>query len=136
MIQLIVMIHLFHYSFFHICSSISLSFWREHKIPIFHIHRCHLVDYEHQLPSIILSHCHYSLKVGKGQDVTYDHQALEKHILNRFIHGKPLIILEIPQVVYRKDIYTTGTFGDVRKKVAPQVMSYSTTPCTYNNVTF
>ena len=52
----------------------------------------------------------------------YDHQALERHILNRFIHGKPLILLEIPQVVYRKDIYTTDTFADVRKKVAPQVM--------------
>ena len=101
-----------------------LSFWREHKVPITHLHHCHLLDYEHQLPSIILSHCHYSLKVGKGQDVKYDHQALEKHILNRFIHGKPLILLDIPQVVYRKDIYTTGTFADVRKKVSPQVFGY------------
>lgn len=46
---------------------------------------------------------------------------LEKHILNRFIHGKPLIVLDIPQVIYRKDIFTTGTFSDVRKKVEPQV---------------
>ena len=101
-----------------------LSFWREHKVPITHLHRCHLLDYEHQLPSIILSHCHYSLKVGKGQDVKYDYQALEKHILNRFIHGKPLVLVDIPQVVYRKDIYTTGTFAEVRKKVAPQVFGY------------
>ena len=101
--------------------SSTLKFWSEHKVPITHLHRCHLLDYEHQLPSIILSHCHYSLKVGKGQDVKYDHQALEKHILNLFIHGKPLILPDIPQVVYKKDIYTTATFADVRKKVEPQV---------------
>ena len=101
-----------------------LSFWREHKVPITHLHRCHLLDYEDQLPSIILSHCHYSLKVGKGQDVKYDYQALENHILNRFIHGKPMILLDIPQVVYRKDIYTTGAFAEVRRKVAPQVFGY------------
>ena len=103
-----------------------LSFWRERKVPITHLHRCHLLDYEHQLPSIILSHCHYSLKVGKGQIVKYDHQALEKHILNLFIHGKPLILPDIPQVVYKKDIYTIATFADVRKKVEPQV---SNTKC-------
>ena len=57
----------------------------------------------------------------------YDHQALEKHVLNRFIHGKPLILLDIPQVVYRKDIYTTGTFADVRKKVEPQVSTSAST---------
>ena len=102
----------------------TLKFWSEHKIPITHLHRCHLLDYEQQLPSIILSHCHYSLKVGRGQDVKYDHQALQKHILDLFIHGKPVIVVDdIPQVVYKKDIYTTGTFADVRKKVAPQVSS-------------
>jgi hypothetical protein len=54
--------------------------------------------------------------------VKYDHQALERHILNRFIHGKPMIIVDdIPQVIYKKDIYTTSTFADVRKKVEPQV---------------
>ena len=100
----------------------TLKFWSEHKVPITHLHRLHLLDYEHQLPSIILSHCHYSLKFGKGQDVKYDHQALERHILNRFIHGKPMIVVDdIPQVIYKRDIYTTSTFSDVRKKVEPQV---------------
>ena len=101
--------------------SSALSFWREHNIPITHLHRCHLLDYEHQLPSIIVSHCKYSLRVGKGQDVKYDHHALEKHLLNRFIYGKPLILLDFPQVVYRKDIYSTVTFTGVRDRVKPQV---------------
>lgn len=95
--------------------------WSEYKVPIAHLRRCHLVDYERQLPSIILSHCQYSLQVGVGQDVVYDIQALEKHLLSQFIHGKPLIILDIPQVVYRKDVYSHTTFADVREKVKPQV---------------
>ena len=99
----------------------STAFWREHKVPITHIHRCHLVDYEHQLLSIVLSHCNYSLTFGKGQSIKYDHAALQKHILDRFIHGKPRILSAIPHVVYRKDIYTTAIFAAVRKKVKKQV---------------
>lgn len=63
----------------------------------------------------------YSLTFGKGQRLKYDHTALEKHILDRFIHGKPRILSDIPHVVYRKDIYTTVTFAAVRKKVKNQV---------------
>ena len=54
----------------------------------------------------------------------YDHHALEKNILDKFIHGKPTILSEIPQVVYRKDIYTIDTLNAVRKKVNPQVSSH------------
>ena len=79
------------------------------------------MDYEHQLLSIVLSHCNYSLTFGKGQEIKYDHEALEKHILDQFIHGKPKILSDIPHVVYRKDIYTTVTFAAVRKKVKKQV---------------
>ena len=59
--------------------------------------------------------------MGKGQDISYDLPALEKHLLDRFIHGKPFILLDIPQVAYRKDIYTAASFAAVRKKVEPQV---------------
>ena len=82
------------------------------------------MDYEHQLLSIVLSHCNYSLTFGKAQDIEYDHAALQKHILDRFIHGKPRILSDIPHVVYRKDVYTTVTFAAVRKKVKKQVRSY------------
>ena len=93
----------------------------ECTIPITHIHRCHLMDYEHQIVSVVLSHCQYSLKVGEAHNIQYDHQALDKHILDKFIHGKPRILSDIPRVVYRKDIYTTVTFNSVRKMVSPQV---------------
>ena len=52
--------------------------------------------------------------------------ALEKHLLDRFIHGKPFILSDIPQVVYRKDVYTAVTFAAVRKKVEPQVSRQKT----------
>jgi hypothetical protein len=61
------------------------------------------------------------LEHGKGQNVTYDYPALEKNIIDRFIHGKPLIQLEIPQVTYRKDVYTAQVFANIRKNVSPQV---------------
>ena len=93
----------------------------ERKIPIGHVRQCHLLDYEHQFLSIVLSHCQYSLRHGQAQEIEYDLPALEKHIMDRFIHGKPLIQLEIPQVVYRKDVYTAATFANIRKKVHPQV---------------
>ena len=89
-----------------------------------HIHACHLLDYQSQLQSILLSHCHYSLHVGHGHEVSYDVPALEKHILDRFIHGKPRILVDIPQVNYQKDVYTAATFSAVRKKVAKQVSEY------------
>ena len=101
--------------------------WQSNPVPLPHICGCHLLNYEHQLPSVIFSHCQYSLVVGKGEDISYDWPALEKDIFGRFIHGKPLIQSDIPQVVYRNDIYTAATFAAVRKKVEPQVSYW------YNN---
>ena len=106
---------------FSFSNSKSKVAWQNNPVPLPHIHSCHLLNYERQLPSVILSHCQYSLQVGKGQDISYDWPALEKDILGRFIHGKPLIQTDIPQVVYRKDIYTAATFAAVRKNVKPQV---------------
>ena len=99
----------------------AAAVWREHKVPITHLHRSHMLEYEQHLQSIILSHCHYSLTVGKGQQIEYDHEALEKHILDRFIYGKPVIQADIPNVSYRKDIYTVESFLEIRRKVKPQV---------------
>lgn len=51
----------------------------------------------------------------------YDVPALEKHLVDRFIHGKPFLQLEILQVAYRKDVYTAEAFANIRKNVKPQV---------------
>lgn len=71
--------------------------------------------------SLVLSHSTSSFKLGEAHKVQYDHKALEKDILERFVYGKPIILSDIPQVVYRKDIVSANTFDAVRKKVDPQV---------------
>ena len=95
--------------------------WSKNKVPIAQIHRCHLLDYEHQITAVILSHCHYSLRAGEAHKVKYDYQSLQKNILDKFIYGKPIIVSDIPEVVFRSDIHTTDTFESVRDKVKPQV---------------
>ena len=62
------------------------------SVPITHIHRCHLLDYEDQIVSVVMSHCLYPLKIGEAYSVQYDYQAIEKHILDKFIYGKPRIL--------------------------------------------
>ena len=94
---------------------------RLEKVPVTHVQLCHLLDYEDQLLSIVLSHCQYSLKYGHGQDISYDLPALQKHIVDRFIHGKPQLIMDFPQVIYREDVYTAASFANIRKNVSPQV---------------
>lgn len=96
--------------------------WKDQKVPVQYVQQCHLLDYEHHLLSIVLSQCQFSLKHGQGQDISYNLAALEKDIVDRFIHGKPYLILEIPQVVYRKGVYTAASFVNIRKKVSPQVI--------------
>ena len=97
--------------------------WNKQQVPVAHVQLCHLLDYEHQLLSIVLSHCRYSLTYGHGQDINYDLPALQKHIVDRFIHGKPHLVLDIPQVIYRRDVYTATSFANIRKKVSRQVGS-------------
>ncbi len=93
----------------------------KNEVPITHIHQCHVLDYEHQIISVVISHCHYSLRMGEAHTVKYDYRSLQKHILDKFIHGKPTILSDIPQVVYKKDIHSTATFAAIRAKVKPQV---------------
>ena len=97
--------------------------WLKNEVPITQIHSCHLLDYEDQIISVVLSHCHYSLRAGEGHTVTYDYQSLQKHILDKFVYGKPIILSDIPKVIYRNDIHTTDTFEAVQNKVKPQVRS-------------
>ena len=117
-----------HNNFIECCRSVvsegaesTAAVWREHKVPITHLHRSHMLEYEQHLQSIILSHCHYSLSVGRGQEIEYDLPGLEKHILDRFTYGKPTILVDIPHVAYRKDIYAVKSFLEIRRKVKPQV---------------
>ena len=91
----------------------------KNSIPLSQLQECHLLNYESHIISVVLTHCHHSLEVGKGTDIEYDLQALEKKIVDKFIHGKPSIQFEnAPRVVYRKDIHNVQMFMDIRAKIA------------------
>lgn len=96
--------------------------WEGRRIPLSRVQHCHLLDYEQELVPLVISHCHYAGASAHGQVVRCNLPALEKHILDKYIHGKPVILLEVPQVTYRRkrDVYTSTTLVAVRRNV-PQV---------------
>ena len=116
--------------------------WTERNVPVTHLRPCHLTSHDKMLNSIIVSHCWYScLRAGHAQDVQCDLSALDRHIFKQFVLGKPVILLEIPQVcsrisnvpvcndtltnacvqvTYRKDVYTAITFAHINRNI-PQV---------------
>ena len=73
-------------------------------IPSHKIQDCHMISFKDQLSHVIFSHCKYSLKSGHGADIKYDFPALEKHILDRFVRGRPMITCDIPLVSYRSEV--------------------------------
>ena len=83
-----------------------------------------MIHFEEQITSVIFSHCKYSLKAGHGADVTYDFVALEKHILDRFVRGKPKIDIAFSGMSYRSDVVQAVTFKKIRRTI-PQVNEYT-----------
>ena len=51
--------------------------------------------------------------------------ALEKHIVDRFIHGKPEIDVNIPVISFKTDIVQITGFAKVRKSIPQMNISYS-----------
>ena len=76
-----------------------------------------MIHFEEQITNVIFSHCKYSLKAGHGADIVYDFVALEKHILDRFVRGKPLIDIRFPGMSYRSDVIEALTFRSIRQKI-------------------
>ena len=94
------------------------------KVHIQHVQRFHTLDYEAQLCSVISSHCEYSLVTGKSQNVQYDFFGIQKQLINQFINGKPIIIPDIPHVVYRKDVHSIQNFSKIKEQLRPQVCAW------------
>ena len=86
----------------------------------------HVLQYSlNHLMTIVSAHCHYSsLRVGQDKaEIEYDFHALQRHLLNEVVYGKPLIrVKKMPQMVYRKDVYTAEKFDEITSKVHPQVI--------------
>ena len=79
-----------------------------------------MIDFDQQLIHVVLAHCKYSLKSGFGDNVTYDYASLEKHILDRFVCGKPLIDIDTPILTFKSDVLRTAVFSRLRTAI-PQV---------------
>ena len=98
------------------------SVCKDPKVNIKNLHTSQLLNYNGKLMAVILAHCHYSLVVGSEQpELEYDFAALEKHLLNEFVYGKPQIQCEPFFVEYRKDVYTGMKFEMIARKVKPLV---------------
>ena len=87
------------------------------QVPILKLQDSQMISFKNQLTHVIFSHCKYSLKAGHGADVTYDFVALEKHILDRFVRGKPLINYAFPGMSYRNDVIEAMTFRKIRTTI-------------------
>ncbi len=105
------------------------NIWADRKVLVKHVQHCHLVEYHQQLLSMVLSHCHYSLKHGEQQELTYEFAALEKSFIDRFVHGKPMITLQIPEVRYLEDSYSIANV----KRVMPSKVSCIIVPRVNNS---
>ena len=96
--------------------------FRRTSVPLVKVQPFHMVSYEGEIDSVILTHCRYSLAFGKGQEVEYDFAALEKHIYDRFLVTKPEIDRRSqPLMVYTSDIIRRDVFQQLKEKLKPQV---------------
>ena len=114
------------FSFCSICKKLL-----QNTIPLSQLQACHVLNYEHKLIPVILTHCQYSLQYGKGTEVDYDFEAIERDLFDKFIFGKPLILIdEMPRVVFRKDAHDATFYESIMASV-PQVGNLNIQLATY-----
>ena len=90
----------------------------QNAIPLSQLQASHVLNYEHKLIPVILTHCQYSLRYGKGTEVIYDFEAIERDLFDKFIFGKPLILVdEMPRVVFRKDAHDANFYESIMDNV-------------------
>jgi len=90
----------------------------EQATPLSQLQPCHVISYENKLLPLILTYCQYCLQYGKGTEIEYDTTAIEKDLFEKFIFGKPLILIdEMPIVVLSND----DTFYESIATKVPQV---------------
>jgi hypothetical protein len=80
----------------------------------------HLVSFhpDRDLQPIILANCNYSLELGKGTRIEYDFGMMEKQIEERFIRGRPrLLMREFDFVLFREDFTNATVFSQLRSRI-------------------
>ena len=106
------------------------------QVSISRLNEYDLLQYEKEILGLILSHCHYDLKKGEPHSMEYNYQAIENDIIRSYVRGKPIITVDIPQVVYRTGVHSVATFESVRNQVQGQVSSFNNTNLAVFNALF
>ena len=45
--------------------------------------------------TLAISHCNYSLEIGKGTIVEYDFEGLQRQLYEKFIRGRPVLVTKV-----------------------------------------
>jgi hypothetical protein len=105
-----------------LCRQKNFSGFYNSKVQVSQLQHFHMVSYEAEIDTVLLTHCRYSLKFGQGQDVEYDLAALQKHIYDRFIVGKPYIDRGTqPMMVFTSDVIRKDVLDQLKEKIKPQI---------------
>ncbi|XP_035692571.1 E3 ubiquitin-protein ligase rnf213-alpha-like [Branchiostoma floridae] len=80
-------------------------------------------DPARDLMPLVLSHCNYSLAIGKGTHVGYDFAALENRLIDRFLCGKCKIVEECETFQFRQEARDVAMFTAVRKQIPQETIS-------------
>ena len=82
----------------------------------------HRYSPEEDLLPILYLHCDYSLKIGKGTEMEYNIDAIERRFMEKVCYGKTIIMEKFEHFKYRDDVKTAREFINMRLKVSPQVI--------------
>ena len=99
------------------CVSVCCIRSRSDKVPLREVKCHHVIKYEEQLQSLLLSHAHYSLALGQGSVLTYDFEGVERQLMEQLFQDKPLILAEHMRFEYIREAYNLAVFDKVRFKV-------------------
>ncbi|XP_019643756.1 PREDICTED: E3 ubiquitin-protein ligase rnf213-alpha-like [Branchiostoma belcheri] len=80
-------------------------------------------DSTRDLMPLVLSHCNYSLAIGKGTQVGYDFAALEKQLIDRFLCGKCKIEEQCETFQFRQEARDVAMFSAVRRQIPQETIS-------------
>lgn len=79
----------------------------------------HLISYslERDLLPLLQTHANQSLRYGSGERIEYNWKGIEQHLIDRILHDKPLIELELRQFAFAGEPRMAGAISNLRHRV-------------------
>ena len=72
---------------------------------------------DEDLLPILYLHCDYSLEIGKGTQMEYNLDAIERRLMEKVCYGKTFITEKLEHFKYRDDVQSAREFINMRKRV-------------------